>query len=98
LNGILKADDGYRLWLKYDRIPYSQLGKEYQNLIRGWLVIGESETMTAVRAELETGLNGLLGKKIPALTKPRKGCLIACVGQNLPDGVYLSVPQSLDSN
>ncbi|MCK5219834.1 hypothetical protein KAR10_09930 [bacterium] len=60
-NTGLKAEDGYRLWLRYDLIDEVPLLKEYKELVNGWMIQGESETLQAARNELQLGLSGLLG-------------------------------------
>jgi hypothetical protein len=47
------ADDGYRLWLRYDRLPANAIAK-YQPRVRFIVVAGDSATMNAIRAELVT--------------------------------------------
>jgi alpha-glucuronidase len=57
-----KADDGYRLWLRYDKIPNTALLNTYKNAIQSPFVVGESETIAAAQLELSNALSGLLGK------------------------------------
>ena len=54
-------DDGYRLWLKYDRVADSKQLKQYRNQVSHWRVEGDSPTFDVIRHELDLGLNGLLG-------------------------------------
>lgn len=61
---MVKAEDGYRLWLRYDKISDAKLLNEYQNDINGFYVEGNSGIMKSVKYELNIGLNGLLAKKI----------------------------------
>ena len=79
------AEDGYRLWLRYDLVSNSKKLKEYRELVRGWIVEGNSPTMAAARNELRIGLDGLLGVKIPEVTSPEQnGNLIAGVYEKSP--------------
>lgn len=55
------ADDGYRLWLRYESLPKS-LSDRYSKQLSSISVAGNSETSDAIRWELSNGLNGLLGK------------------------------------
>ncbi len=57
-----KADDGYRLWLRYDRLPEKQAAA-YRSQIKSLFVSGKSPTFAAIQDELENGLSGLLGEK-----------------------------------
>ncbi len=59
-----KADDGYRLWLKYDLISNQQKLNEYKGLIKAIEIEGKSPTIDAAKHELQTGLSGLLGSDI----------------------------------
>ncbi len=57
------ADDGYRLWLRYDQLPVAAAAK-YQPHVRFIVVAGNSATMDVVRAELVKGCSGLLGHEV----------------------------------
>src|SRR5436190_9618659 len=57
----LQAEDGYRLWLRYDLIANVQLRNSYKQVTLRWKVDGNSPTLSAARKELKTGINGLLG-------------------------------------
>ncbi|HEY6803016.1 MAG TPA: alpha-glucuronidase family glycosyl hydrolase [Pyrinomonadaceae bacterium] len=61
---VVKADDGYRLWLRYDRSPSAT---QYRNQVKSIVITGNSPTCDAIRSELTTALNGLLGTT-PATT------------------------------
>lgn len=78
----LHADDGYRLWLRYDRIADDTLRQSYAAGLSE-LVLAETgsrraaATLAAARDELTTGLRGLLGVDIPVHDKPtRPGSLL----------------------
>jgi alpha-glucuronidase len=58
------ADDGYRLWLRYDRLPAAVLDADRPRLA-SVVVPGGSATLDAVRAELVDGLSGSLGRPVP---------------------------------
>ena len=74
----LKADDGYRLWLRYDIISEQKILNEYFKNISGYMIAGSSATLKAAGSELQMGLNGLLGKKIPLVsTVKADGIVIA---------------------
>ena len=65
LKGTLHAEDGYRLWLRYDRINNTRLLQEYRAIITSTRVEGNTPIIIAAKNELANGLEGLLGKKIP---------------------------------
>jgi len=77
-NSNLKAEDGYRLWLRYDLISNQERLNEYKELIKGCLIEGNSSTINAVENELQIGLKGLLGSDIPPIKSIGKdGIVIA---------------------
>jgi alpha-glucuronidase len=83
--GYANADDGYRLWLKYDLISDVRLLKEYRKLIHALMIGGESATIQAARSELQNGLNGLLGSTIPQANRvDESGIIMAGAFKNLP--------------
>ena len=60
----VKAEDGYRLWLRYDQLP-SPLVNVYRERIKSIAVQGDSKTFDAIRSELSQGCAGLLGTPVP---------------------------------
>jgi len=54
------AEDGYRLWLRYDLLPEAA-AKRYRGKIKSAVVPGDSATSAAIRSELTSALAGLLG-------------------------------------
>ncbi|HEY2721198.1 MAG TPA: alpha-glucuronidase family glycosyl hydrolase, partial [Chitinophagaceae bacterium] len=61
---VLHAEDGYRLWLRYDKIDDIALLSKYRSLINSIYMEGSSATLDIAKKELLTGLEGLLDKKI----------------------------------
>ena len=68
----LRAEDGYRLWLRYDRIDNPTLLQSYRNRVSSVQITAS----TAARKELQQGLEGLLGKKIPSTGNMQEGALL----------------------
>ncbi|MCL4121020.1 UNVERIFIED_CONTAM: hypothetical protein GTU68_048670 [Idotea baltica] len=62
---ISMAEDGYRLWLRYDLISDDLIRTDYQETITELQIIGVSKTIEIVQQELSLGLLGLLGKEVP---------------------------------
>lgn len=58
-------ENGYDLWLRYHEISDAALLTEYKTRIHQLVVQGDSETLAAVRDELNNGLDGLLGVDVP---------------------------------
>jgi len=59
-----KAEDGYRLWLRYDKISNPSLLSHYQNMMQQLWVDGNSPLLQSAQKELSMGLGGLLGKQV----------------------------------
>lgn len=64
LYGSVSAEDGYRLWLRYNTIDNASLLKQYRQQITGIVCKSDGEQLIAAQQELLNGLNGLLAKKI----------------------------------
>lgn len=65
---VARAEDGYRLWLRYDPVADEALRAAYTQAV-GRVVLAtptgaESPTIAAARAELVAGLRGLLGRDV----------------------------------
>ncbi|WP_221032710.1 alpha-glucuronidase family glycosyl hydrolase [Actomonas aquatica] len=60
------AEDGYRLWLRYDRVESRETRSDYRGAVEAIVVqtpTGEaSPTIDALKAELARGLDGLIGR------------------------------------
>lgn len=56
------AEDGYRLWMRYDPLPNPAA---YRAAVRSVAVEGDSPVFAAIRDELEQGIGGLLGIELP---------------------------------
>ena len=69
LAGGLRAEDGYRLWLRYEPISDAATTARYAAVL-GQVVFTtptgvDSPTITAAREELRLGLTGMLGHDVP---------------------------------
>lgn len=79
---ITFAEDGYRLWLRYDKITDAKLLESYQKDIHGFFIEGNSEILGSVKNELGMGLSGLLGKNISAVNKINSDGIIIAANYN----------------
>lgn len=70
------ADDGYRLWLRYDPIADSEQLNTYRQAISSLRVEGESSTLDVARKELRRGLEGLLDTEVPVVETPQDGTVL----------------------
>ncbi len=59
-----KAEDGYDLWLRYNKVDDNALLSQYRNSLTSIYFPGESPTISAAKKELQNGLQGLLGKSV----------------------------------
>ncbi len=58
------AEDGYRLWLRYDKIQNETIRKNYHKRLKGIVTLGNSPTLGIATSELQYGLSGLLDQPI----------------------------------
>ncbi|OHE88509.1 MAG: hypothetical protein A3G75_09580 [Verrucomicrobia bacterium RIFCSPLOWO2_12_FULL_64_8] len=70
LAAAARGDEGYRLWLRYERIPEETVRARYTDAIREVVLAtpsgADSATIAAACRELAEGLVGLLGADVPA--------------------------------
>src|SRR6187402_636636 len=62
------AEDGYRLWLRYDAIKNSEILKEYQSSIQSLYLEKPTATLNVAKAELLMATKGLLGISLGSST------------------------------
>lgn len=72
----IQAEDGYRLWLRYDRIADNAQLAAYRQAIQGWLMEGSSPTLSVAEKELKMGLSGLLDKEMNAVSSLQDNILL----------------------
>ena len=75
--GHATAEDGYRLWLRYDPIADEALRTAYSDAV-GRIVLStpagaDSQTLTAARDELVLGMRGLLGTEVSVVFEKAAG-------------------------
>ena len=81
----LIGEDGYRLWMRYEPVSDASKLSQYRQEITGWIVQGQSPTMSIIKNELRNGLDGLLNDKLPAEEAVfRNGIVIAGTPQSSP--------------
>ena len=84
MQNFLRAEDGYRLWLKYDKIAGQQRLSNYQNSIKGLMIFGDSPSINVASSELQSGLAGLLGQDVGQVNMLEDGIIIAGTYSNTP--------------
>lgn len=77
------AEDGYRLWQRYDKLPANNLTTQYKKHLQQLIISGTSATIQKATEELNNALTGLLGKT-PVTVKDLKttGTLIIGTPEN----------------
>ncbi|MFL5748180.1 MAG: alpha-glucuronidase family glycosyl hydrolase [Niastella sp.] len=72
----VSAEDGYRLWLRYNTIDNPSLLQQYRQQITSINCQADEAKLLAAKQELQTGLSGLLGKKVPVQTAVINGTVL----------------------
>src|SRR5262245_39443976 len=84
IGAAAKAEDGYRLWLRYDPLPRQMIGV-YRPRVTSIVALGDSVTLDATRTELVNGCAGLLGDPVPvAKGVDRDGALVVGTPKSSP--------------
>lgn len=73
----VNAEDGYRLWLRYNKIDNALLLQQYRHAISGVVMNAITPTLKAAKEELYNGLDGLLAKKTVGLSSITSKCILA---------------------
>src|SRR5436190_19882988 len=73
-SAIVNAEDGYRVWLRYDKVDDPVLLQQYRSQINS--IVINSPTLTIARNELLTDLNSLLDKKVIGAKKIESNCIV----------------------
>jgi alpha-glucuronidase len=77
LHPALYADDGYRLWLRYDKIDSKSLLADYDQQISSLLTEGNSPVIISAKDELNRALKTMLDKPVILTASVRSnGCII----------------------
>jgi len=72
LPALLKAEDGYDLWLRYKKISNNLLLDQYKKQITSPVVLGSSQTIAIIKTELSKAFSGLTGTSYKTLSSPGK--------------------------
>ncbi|MES1223329.1 MAG: alpha-glucuronidase family glycosyl hydrolase, partial [Bacteroidota bacterium] len=91
----IHAEDGYRLWLRYDLISDKILLNKYSQAITGININGNSASVIATRNELAIALRGLLGKTIPVQNNLSGAGIIAGTPTSSPVIASFSLQEKL---
>lgn len=72
----LFAEDGYKAWLRYEKVSNEQLLESYRDQIKSVFINGDSPTLQAIHRELEKGLGGLLASEVHFNSEIHDGSLL----------------------
>jgi|GEM_PF-2438794 len=89
------AEDGYRLWLRYDKINNTTLLQHYRSKISSIHILGNSPTLRAAKHEMLQGLHGLLDKSIKEESEISNGPVL--VGTKSSPGI-LAISPNIEYN
>ena len=79
------AEDGYRLWMRYDPIKDSARLSQCRTTFTALLIATGSPTEDAIKSELVNGIGGLIKDKIPLVKSvDRDGILVVGTPKNSP--------------
>jgi alpha-glucuronidase len=86
-----RADDGYRLWLKYDQLGDAPRRAEYRDAAQFIAATGSDAVLKTAAGELQRGLQGLLGQAVPVLSNvpagnARRGILLETISPTTISG------------
>ena len=72
LPALLKAEDGYDLWLRYKKISNNSLLDQYKKKITSPAILGSSQTIAIIKTELTQAFSGLTGISYKILSSTDK--------------------------
>jgi alpha-glucuronidase len=82
--GSSLAEDGYRLWLRYPSLPAEQRDR-LDRAAAGLLAPTRPSPATRVALEeLQSGLSGLLARRVPLVEEPVRGAILLGTPDSLP--------------
>lgn len=85
------AEDGYRLWLRYNKIDNAGLLQQYRSQISAVYFSGSSPTQLIAKKELLNGLQGLLDKKLSETKIANTASLVVFTKSNEPKDLITKV-------
>lgn len=76
------AEDGYRLWQRYEVVKDQKQLEKYRKTIEEIVVFGNSPTVEIIKSELKEGLGGLLGTTFSVEDRSEKHGLVVGTPSN----------------
>src|SRR6478752_2204317 len=87
------AEDGYRLWLRYDKISDNTLLTSYKSQITNIFSEGKSPILNSAKEELTNALSGLLATKITITQSLQDHSIIIGTPSSSPVIASLHLPE-----
>jgi alpha-glucuronidase len=92
-----KAEDGYRLWLRYDLIKNQSILLQYREHLSFITIEGSSETLNVAADELQKGISGLTGASLTNSHSDNTGEIIIGTPKNSKFIQSLNLDEELKS-
>ncbi|QPH40861.1 alpha-glucuronidase family glycosyl hydrolase [Pedobacter endophyticus] len=80
-----KAEDGYKLWLRYNRITNKAVAAEYRSFLSAVYFPSTSPTATVAKQEIETASIGLLEARLRLASSVEQATLIVATPRTCPE-------------
>lgn len=93
----VSAEDGYRLWLRYDEIKDKTLAASYKRNITGIYTEGKTDILSSAKDELANGLSAMLGTNINTTSSLQPYNLVLGTPSASPLIASLQLPQLKNS-
>lgn len=91
-----KAENGYQLWLRYNKINNTALYNRYRSSVTQIVFPGKSATLNLAHQEILSGLKGLLGVQLPEKqTVTSNGALLIGTSASFKTSDFLPVKEAL---
>ena len=84
---LLSAQDGYDLWLQYEKIEDEKVKQHYRDHISGFQALGSGETFDAATTELKAAFEGMVGETLKELSSVKENSVILATEENLPSEI-----------
>ncbi|GHA36715.1 xylan alpha-1,2-glucuronidase [Salinimicrobium marinum] len=91
----MSAQDGYDLWLQYDKIDDDKVVENYLDHISGFHKFGSDETLDVATTELKTAFEGLVGQTLKELNSVEENSVVLGSEENLPSEIRAMLKSDL---
>lgn len=91
---MLINEDGYRLWLRYQKIDDDEKLSQYRKMIDGVTILESGETYDIIKDELDLGLPVILDKQIRIGQTELSGCTLIAGTVESMKKINLEIPKA----